>query len=146
MRGSYLQESAIQTLCARISPLELAECILRRDVGGAGRTKSHHSGMGGDNHQEAMALEEFFELEVLPKPPKPVIAVRTIGKLPRARSEALSRSSSGWSMISGMFEFASIAMVSSIVRIAHVWKVRRLGRRARAKREPSSPKTMAPHA
>lgn len=77
MHGTYLQENLIDTLCSHISPSDLADMILQRDVATiATRTK-----ISGDWAQKIVdklcSWNILFDLQALAKQPKPVITVRT---------------------------------------------------------------------
>lgn len=83
MRGSYLQDSAIQALCARISPLELSKWVLQRNVEELAERGGITAEWADTIIKKLSYWRKIFALDVLPKPPKPVIGVRTMGTPPR---------------------------------------------------------------
>lgn len=77
MRGTYFSDSLIESLCGSISPSELADLVLERN-------SEKISTMGKISNEWAEKIVEklcywniLFELQVLAKPPKPIITVRT---------------------------------------------------------------------
>lgn len=77
MRGTYLQENVIETLCSQISPSDLADLILERDVS-AIAAKTKVSGEWAQKIVDKLCYWDIiFELQVLAKQPKPVITIRT---------------------------------------------------------------------
>ncbi len=77
MSGTYFQEQSAQQLCERVAPSELGRMILASDAGGIAKA----AGIDVKWAQEIIGKLRFwntlFELEVLAKPPKPTITVRT---------------------------------------------------------------------
>ncbi len=77
MHGSYLQDQTIEQICMRVTPADLSTWILARDLvaisTGAGISQQWAQEMVG----KLCYWEILLELQVLAKPPKPVITVRT---------------------------------------------------------------------
>ncbi len=77
MIGTYMPEAVIRMLCKSMTPADLADLILDRDEAGI-------STRGAITQEWAKTLIDklcywgkLFELQILAKPPKPVITVRT---------------------------------------------------------------------
>lgn len=77
MSGTYFQDSAIQALCARITPSELADLALTRDYD----VIMDKTGISRDWAEKIVEKLCYwgilFELQALAKQPKPIITVRT---------------------------------------------------------------------
>lgn len=77
MQGTYLQENVIEALCSYITPSELAELVLCRNCNEiSARTKISNE-WSEKIVQKLCYWNILFELQVLAKPPKPIITVRT---------------------------------------------------------------------
>lgn len=77
MHGTYLQENLIETLCTHISPSDLADLILERDVT-AIATRTKISAEWARKIVDTLCCWNIlFELQGLAKQPRPVITVRT---------------------------------------------------------------------
>ena len=77
MTGSYLQDQTIRQLCEKITPSDLAKWVLARE----NAKIASATGISSDWAQEVVNRlcywSILFELQVLAKPPKPIITVRT---------------------------------------------------------------------
>jgi hypothetical protein len=77
MRGTYLQDSAIQAICGRITPSDLADWALQRDYE-AIVTSAAISREWAERIVEKLCYWNIlFDLQALAKQPRPVITVRT---------------------------------------------------------------------
>lgn len=83
MTGSYLQDQTIRQVCGKIKPSDLATWVLARQES----TIASAAGISVEWAQEIVNRlcywNILFELEVLAKPPKPIITVRTKSTPPK---------------------------------------------------------------
>ena len=83
MHGTYLQDNLIQTICSRVTPSDLADWSLSRDY----EAIVEATGIARDWAEKIVAKLVYwnilFELQVLAKPPKPIITVRTKASPPK---------------------------------------------------------------
>jgi len=77
MRGTYLQDSAIQAICGRITPSDLAEWVLHRDCDAITNNAAISMEWAERIVDKFCYWHILFELQALAKQPKPVITVRT---------------------------------------------------------------------
>lgn len=77
MRGTYFQEEAVRELCAKITPGELARCVAGRDVPAVAKVVSENWANELINRFQTQSV--FHALEIVSKPPKPIIKVLTKG-------------------------------------------------------------------
>jgi hypothetical protein len=77
MHGTYLQDNLIEDLCSRVTPSELGDWILERNVrkiAGAAKISTEWA----EKIVEKMCYWSLlFDLQALAKQPKPIITVRT---------------------------------------------------------------------
>ncbi len=83
MTGSYLQDQTIRQVCGKITPSDLATWVLSREE----EKIASATGISIEWAQEIINRlcywNTLFELEVLAKPPKPIITVRTKSTPPK---------------------------------------------------------------
>lgn len=83
MKGTYLQEEVARKVCSAMSPDQLANLISKNDANQiatiSGITLEWASQICG----RLQALTDLYELEVMWKPPCPIITVRTKGTAPK---------------------------------------------------------------
>lgn len=77
MQGSYLQENVIEAICNSISPSDLADLILRRDITAITETTKISTDWAQKIVEKLCYWNILFDLQVLAKQPKPVITIRT---------------------------------------------------------------------
>lgn len=88
MRGSYFPEESARQLCDRIAPQQLAECVLRRDLSKLGTITGLSKPWIERLVDKLCYWNVLFELDLLEKPPKPVITVLTKSVPPKALAVA----------------------------------------------------------
>lgn len=77
MRGKYLQEQTARQVCERVSPSELADWVLSRDVESIASTARIDLKWAEELQHTLCYWDILFELQVLAKQPKPIITVLT---------------------------------------------------------------------
>jgi hypothetical protein len=83
MRGTYLQDNLIQTICSRVTPSELADWALAREYDHITATAAISKEWAEKIVEKLCYWNILFELQALAKPPKPIITVRTKSIPPR---------------------------------------------------------------
>lgn len=77
MTGSYFQDASAKVMCERITPFDLASWLLANDVDRIATASGISKEWAGQMVAKLRTWNTIFELEVLAKPPKPVIIVKT---------------------------------------------------------------------
>ena len=77
MTGSYFQDASAKLMCERISPSDLAQWILANDIDRIGTAAGITKEWATQVMAKLRTWATVFELQVLAKPPKPVIIVKT---------------------------------------------------------------------
>jgi DNA repair ATPase RecN len=77
MNGTYFQDESAKQLCQRVSPANLADWVLERNVTALATASGLPSPWPERLVERMCYWRILFELEVLAKPPKPVITVHT---------------------------------------------------------------------
>lgn len=77
MHGTWLQDNLIESLCSRITPSELADLVLARDHNRLAAVTGISVEWAEKIVAKLCSWDILFELQVLAKPPKPVITVLT---------------------------------------------------------------------
>ncbi len=93
MTGSYFQDQTIRQVCERTTPSDLANWVLCRDHGKIAASSGISSNWAQEIVTRLCYWNTLFELQVLAKPPKPIITVRT--KTPPAKDIPVSQLSDG---------------------------------------------------
>jgi uncharacterized FlaG/YvyC family protein len=83
MHGTYLQDHVIGNVCSRITPSDLADLVLARDVQTISTTAKVSIEWAEKIVSKLCYWGILFDLQALAKPPKPVITVRTKGTPPK---------------------------------------------------------------
>ncbi len=83
MHGTYFQEEAATALCEQTTPYELAQLIANKDVASIAKIASIGTAWAAQILGQLQRLTQLHELEVISKPPKPVIKVLTKGSSPK---------------------------------------------------------------
>ena len=77
MTGTYLYDNVIEQVCNSIAPAQLSEMILKQDVNKIAVTAKISTDQAEKIVGKMRTFRDLYELEVLAKPPKPVIVVLT---------------------------------------------------------------------
>lgn len=77
MHGTYLQDKIIETVCSQITPSELAELVQERQSSKIANITSISKDWAQVIVEKLRRWRILFSLQVLSKPPKPIITVRT---------------------------------------------------------------------
>jgi hypothetical protein len=83
MKGTYLQDSQIQSICSRVTPSELADWTLARDYDSITETAGITRDWAEKLVEKLCYWSILFDLQALAKQPKPVITVRTKSAQPK---------------------------------------------------------------
>lgn len=84
MHGSYVKDQEIELVCSKITPSELAELVLSQSHPKISVTAKIATESAKKIVETLCYWKPIFELQVLAKPPKPVITVRTKSVPPKA--------------------------------------------------------------
>lgn len=77
MTGSYFQDQTARQLCERVTPSDLAEWVLARNVAQIASTAGISTEWAHQIVEKLCYWNILFDLQVLAKQPKPIITVRT---------------------------------------------------------------------
>lgn len=77
MTGSYLQDQTIEQVCQKVSPADLAIWVRARDYAQIGAATGLSQDWAEEMVRKLCTWATIFELQVLAKPPSPVITVHT---------------------------------------------------------------------
>lgn len=83
MRGTYLQDNLIETVCSNITPSDLADLVLQRDYQKIADITEVSTDWAEKIVDKLCYWGVLFELQVLAKQPKPIITVRTKSTPPK---------------------------------------------------------------
>lgn len=83
MQGTYLQETVTERLCNSITPAELADLVLARNIAKLADTTGISTEWAERIVEKLCYWNILFELQALAKPPKPVINVLTKSTPPK---------------------------------------------------------------
>jgi DNA repair ATPase RecN len=83
MHGTYLQDEAIAAVCSRTTPRGLATLVMSGQAEEMEQKLELGQGWGAKFIQQLSNWKLLYELQILAKPPKPIITVRTRSTPPR---------------------------------------------------------------
>jgi DNA repair exonuclease SbcCD ATPase subunit len=83
MRGTYLQDNSIQTICSKTTPSDLADWTLGRDYSAIANATGITADWAERIVDKLCYWRILFDLQALAKQPKPIITVRTKSTPPK---------------------------------------------------------------